>query len=48
MYYQNEPRFNESRAYFRGNLPIYIKDAASVINPDDQSDVSTHWVALYV
>ena len=44
-YYQNEPRFNG--VYSRDNLPK-IKDRAYVINPDECSDIRTHWVALYV
>ena len=44
-YYQNEPRFNG--VYSTDNLPK-IKNGASVINPDEYSDIGTHWVALYV
>ena len=44
-YYQNESRFNG--AYSRDNLPI-IKDGAYVINLDEDSDIGTHWIALYV
>ena len=44
-YYQNEPRFNG--VYSRDNLPI-IKDGAYVINLDEDSDIGTHWIALYV
>ena len=45
-YHQIEPRFNE--VYSRDNLPKKIKDEAYVINLDEYSDVSTHWIALYV
>ena len=46
MYYQNEPRFNG--VYSRDNLSEKIKDGAYVINPDDYSDIGTHWIALYI
>ena len=42
-YYQNQPRF--SSVYSRDNLPK-IKDGVYVINFD--SDIGTHWIALYV
>ena len=44
-YYQNEPRFNG--VYSRDNLPK-IKDGAYVINLDEDFDIRTHWIALYV
>ena len=44
-YYQNEPRFKG--VYSRDNL-TEIKDGAYIINLDEQSDIATHWVALYV
>ena len=44
-YYQNEPRFNG--VYSRKNLPKRIKDGAYVINLDENTDVGTHWVALF-
>ena len=44
-YYQNEPRFNG--VYSRNNLPNTLKDGAYVINPDEYSDIGTHWIALY-
>ena len=44
-YYQNEPRFNG--VYSRDNVPK-IKGGAYVINLDECSDITTHWVALYV
>ena len=44
-YYQKESRFNG--VYSRGNLPT-IKDGAYIINLDGNSDIGTHWVALYV
>ena len=34
--------------YSRDNLPDKIKDGAYVINPDECSDIGTHWIALYV
>ena len=53
-YYENdakrsskkESRFNG--VYSRDNLPNKIKDGAYVINLDEYSDISTHWIALYV
>ena len=42
---KNEPIFNG--VYFRDNLPK-IKEWAYIINLDEQSDIETHWVALYV
>ena len=44
-YYENEPRFNG--VYSRDNISK-IKDGAYVINPDEYSDIGTHWVALYI
>ena len=44
-YYQNEPRFDGF--YSRDNLPNKIKDGAYVINPDEYSDIRTHWIILY-
>ena len=43
--YQNEPRFND--VYSRDNLPK-IKDGAYIINLDEQTDIGTPCVALYV
>ena len=45
-YYENEPRFNG--VYSRDNLPKTIKNGAYVINLHECTDVSTHWIALYV
>ena len=45
-YYENESRFNG--VYSRDNLPNNIKEGAYIINLDEYSDISTHWVALYV
>ena len=45
-YYENESRFNG--IYCRDNLPNKIKDGAYVINLYEYSDISTHWIALYV
>ena len=45
-YCQNDPRFNV--VYSRGNLPGKIKDGAYVINPDEYSDIGTHWIDLYI
>ena len=45
-YYKNESRFNS--VYSRDNLPNKIRDGAYVINPDEYSNIGTHWVALYV
>ena len=44
-YYQNEPRFNG--VYSRDNLPK-LEDRAYVINPDECSNIGTHWIALCV
>ena len=44
-YYQNKSRFNG--VYSRDNLPK-IKHGAYAINPDEYSDIGTHWVDLYV
>ena len=44
-YYQNEPRFNG--VFSRDNMPKKIKDEAYVINLDEYTDVSTHWIALF-
>ena len=43
-YYQSEPRFDG--VYSRDNLQK-IKDGAYIVNPDQCSDIGTHWVALY-
>ena len=45
-YYENEPIFNG--VYSRDNLTVKIKDGAYIIDLDGNSDVATHWVALYV
>ena len=45
-YYQNEPRFNG--AFSRDNLSNTIKNGAYVINLDENHDIGTHWIALYV
>ena len=45
-YYENESRFNG--VYSRDNLPNKTKDGAYVINLDQYSDISTHWIALHV
>ena len=45
-YCQNEPRFNG--VYSRDNLPEKIKYGAYVINLDEDSNIGTHWIALYV
>ena len=34
--------------YSIDNLSNKIKDGAYVINPDEHSDIGTHWIALYV
>ena len=44
-YYENEPKFNG--VYSRDNLSG-IKDRAYVINPDEYSDIGTHWVSLWI
>ena len=43
---KNESRFNG--VYSRDNLSDKIKDGAYVINLDEQSDIGTHWVPLWV
>ena len=45
-YYQNEPKF--IGVYSRDNLTDKIKYGAYVVNPDEYSDVGTHWIALSV
>ena len=45
-YYQNESRFNG--VYSKDNLSDKIKDGAYIINLDENSDIGTHWVGLYV
>ena len=45
-YYQNKPKFNG--VYSRDNLSDEVKDGAYIINLDEQSDIGTHWVALYL
>ena len=45
-YYQNEPRCNV--VYSKDNLPDKIKDRAHVINPDEYSDIETHWIVSYI
>ena len=45
-YYENEPRFNG--VYSRDNLPKTIKNGAYVINLNENADVGTNWIALYV
>ena len=55
-YCENKPKFNS--VYSRDNLPNKIKDAACIINLDEYaaciinldeySDISTHWIVLYV
>ena len=44
-YYHNQPRFKG--VYSRDNLPK-IKDGPYVINLDEDSNIGTHWIALYV
>ena len=43
--YQNKPRFNG--VYSRDNIPKKT-DEVYIINLDEDSDIGTHWVALYV
>ena len=45
-YHENESTFNG--VYSRDNLPNKIKDGAYVINPEEYSDIGTHWIALHV
>ena len=44
-YYEDKPKFNG--VYSGDNLPNKITDGAYVINLDENSDIGTHWVALY-
>ena len=44
-YYKNGPRFNG--AFSRDKLPK-IKDGAYIIDLDEDSDIETHLVALWV
>ena len=51
MYFENKPRFNGiafNGVCSRDNLSDKIKYRAYVINLDENSDIGTHWVALYV
>ena len=50
VYYQNKSTFNRIafNVFRRDNLPDKIKDGAYVVNPDEYSDIGTHWIALYV
>ena len=34
-------------AHSRDNLPNKINDEAYVINLDEDTDIGTHWIALY-
>ena len=43
-YYENESKFNG--VYSRGNLSK-IKNETYIINLDENSDIGTHWVALW-
>ena len=43
---KNKTKFND--VYSRDNLPNEIKDEAYVINLYENSDIGTHWIALYV
>ena len=45
-YYQNEPKF--IGFYSRDNFLDKIKNEAYIINLDEDSDIGTHWIALYV
>ena len=45
-YYKNEPRFNG--LYSRNNLPNKIKKGEYVINLDENKNIGTHWVSLFV
>ena len=45
-YYQNEPRFNG--VYSRDNFPDKIKDREYVVNLDEDSNIGTHRIPLYV
>ena len=44
-YCQNKPKFNG--VYSSDNLPK-VKNGVYVINLDEQSDIGTHWITLYV
>ena len=44
--YQNEPRL--SGVFSRDNLLDKIKDETCIINLDEDSDIGTHWIVLYV
>ena len=43
-YYENESKFNGICS--RDNLPNKKKDELYITNPDEYSDIGTHWVAL--
>ena len=46
FYFNDEPKFN--RVYFRNNLPETIKNGAYIINLDENAEIGTHWIALFV
>ena len=46
IYYQGELRFNG--VYSRDKVPNKMKKRAYVINLDENIDIGTHWIALYV
>ena len=45
-YYENEPGFNG--VFSRDNMPKKMKDRAYVINLDEDKDVGTHWIVLFL
>ena len=45
-YYKNGPTFNG--VYSRNNLPNKMKKGAYVINLDENKNMGTHWITLFV
>ena len=45
-YYEIEPEFHGF--YSRDTLSVKLKDWEYIINPDQHSDIGTHYVAMYV
>ena len=44
-YYENKSRCN---GVYSRDILSKIKDGAFIIDPDEYSDIDTHWVALWV
>ena len=44
-YYQNEPKFY---GVYSRDILLKIKDGVYVTNLDEDSDIGTHWITLYI